>query len=31
MSSIPQVATAMEHVLTTIARQAARTTGFIQR
>ncbi|NTV65135.1 MAG: IS4 family transposase [Oscillochloris sp.] len=31
MSSIPQVATAMEHVLTTVARQAARATGFIQR
>jgi len=31
MSSIPQVATAMEYVLTTVARQAARTTGFIQR
>lgn len=31
MSSIPQVATSMEHVLTTVARQAARATGFIQR
>lgn len=31
MSSIPQVASAMEYVLSTVARQAARTTGFIQR
>jgi hypothetical protein len=31
MSSIPQVARAMQHVLSDVARQAARTTGFIQR
>jgi hypothetical protein len=31
MPSIPQVAAAMQYVLTDIARQAARTTGFIQR
>ncbi len=31
MTRISQIAAAMEHVLTTIARQAARTTGFIQR
>jgi hypothetical protein len=31
MDTIPQVATAMQHVLTTIAHDLGRTTGFVQR
>ena len=31
MGTIPQVCTAMQDVLTTVANAAARTTGFVQR
>ncbi len=31
MSSLAQVATAMQHVLTEVADEAARQTGFVQR